>query len=600
MVYACRRAVVQSFLTRHVPAIAVFVLAALPATAPEAAAQPRMSEDLARKLLGGDHTDSSVIFTGTQAEVDALAARHGLTIRKRLRTGAVLTVKAGRLATVADDPAVMHLASDHPVFTQMDVTNQTIGADQVQAGLAAAGIPGLTGEGIGVAVIDSGVAPVPELKPRIVASVDFTDGKGAGRDEHGHGTHVAGIIAASGGNPHDDTRGVAPGAHIISLKVLDAQGRGLVGNVIAAIDWAIQNRERFNIRVMNLSLGGPVLQSWRLDPLCQAVERAYRAGISVVASAGNFGRRADGTPLRSGVTVPGNSPFAITVGAANTKGTAIPSDDSVAAFSSRGLTHIDRTLKPDLVAPGNKIRGLAVPGTTLWKKYPELVTQHQGAQRIYLSGTSMAAAAVSGAAAVLLQHGPLSTPLALRFALQVGASSIPGGLAHAGAGSVNLARSVWGPKASVVIATQQPLPQRIVFADTALLRSTSALEASSDPAVWGESVLWGAATVRAWADGTAVVLGQARTVVWGEGGTVVWGDAIPLFLASSDDTVVWGEVDTVVWGEVDTVVWGELDTVVWGEDETVVWGEADDTVVWGETDETVVWGEADETVVWGE
>ena len=146
------------------------------------------------------------------------------------------------------------------------------------------------GKGIGVAVIDSGVANAQELKGRIVASIDFTDARGQGLDHHGHGTHVAGVIAAAGANQNDDTRGVAPGAHIVSLKVLDAQGRGKAANVIAAIDWAIENRQKYGIRIINLSLGGPVLQSWRDDPLCQAVERAYRAGIVVVASAGNRGK----------------------------------------------------------------------------------------------------------------------------------------------------------------------------------------------------------------------------------------------------------------------------------------------------------------------
>ena len=105
----------------------------------------------------------------------------------------------------------------------------------------------------------------------------------------------------------------------------------------------------------------------------QAVERAYRAGLVVVASAGNLGKDADGNEVLGGITVPGNSPFAITVGALNTKGTAFRSDDVVATYSSRGPTRFDHLIKPDLVAPGNKIVGLLAPGSTLAREHPELV-----------------------------------------------------------------------------------------------------------------------------------------------------------------------------------------------------------------------------------
>ena len=148
-----------------------------------------------------------------------------------------------------------------------------------------------------MAVIDTGVANVPELRGRIVASVDFTAfevgqdrNRGSGGDRNGHGTHVAGIIAAAGVNRHDDTRGVAPGAQILDLKVLDDHGNGVAADVVKAIDYAVANKARYKIRVINLSLGGPVLQPYADDPVNQAVERAYRAGIVVVTSAGNRGQ----------------------------------------------------------------------------------------------------------------------------------------------------------------------------------------------------------------------------------------------------------------------------------------------------------------------
>ena len=182
---------------------------------------------------------------------------------------------------------------------------------------------------------------------------------------------------------------MAPRANIISVKVIDGSGSGRVGNVIAALEWVVANKEKYNIQVANMSLGGTVLQSWRDDPLCQAVENAHRAGISVVASAGNRGKH--------GITRPGNCPFAITVGALNTKGTPTRSDDVMATYSSWGPTPFDHSIKPDLSAPGNKILGLAAPGSTLVKNHPELVVEADGRRRLILSGTSQAAATVAGA-----------------------------------------------------------------------------------------------------------------------------------------------------------------------------------------------------------
>ena len=330
-----------------------------------------------------------------------MATRHGLRISRRLRTGAVMHVPAGKLAALAADADASSLSSNYRVGGHMAVTNATIGADQVWVDGWAEGVKGVTGEGVGVAVIDSGVADLPELRGRIVVSMDFTatskrfgqrfwrtaneagdcsnSSSGSGgvrsraKDDNGHGTHVAGIIAAAGANRRDDTRGVAPGVHIISLKVLDADGGGFAGDVVEAIDWAIANRYRYRIKVLNISLGGPVLQPYADDPVNQAVERAYRADLVVIASAGNRGKDAKGQEILGGTTVPGNSPFAITVGALNTKQTAFRSDDELTTYSSRGVTRFDQLINPDFVAPGNRIPGLLAPGSTLAREHPELV-----------------------------------------------------------------------------------------------------------------------------------------------------------------------------------------------------------------------------------
>ena len=354
----------------------------------------RVSEDLAEQIQAGSVEGTCVIVPGTNAQVDAVAARHGLRIHKRLKSGAVLDVPAGSLGALAANAGAPWLSSNYHVGAHMSVTSMAIGADQVWVDGWAEGASGVTGDGIGVAVIDSGVADVPELRGRIVVSVDFTaastktgqgvsggcfsSGSGSGvggqaGDDNGHGTHVAGIIAAGGVNTYDDTRGVAQGAHIISLKVLDENGDGFAGDVIEAVDWAIANRERYRIRVINLSLGGAVVQPCADDPVCQAVERAYHADMIVVASGGNGGKDANGHEVLGGITSPGNSPYAITVGALNTKGTAWRSDDEVTTYSSCGVTRFDHLFKPDLVAPGNKIRGVAVLGSTLVNEHPELV-----------------------------------------------------------------------------------------------------------------------------------------------------------------------------------------------------------------------------------
>ncbi|MCA1558754.1 MAG: S8 family peptidase [Acidobacteria bacterium] len=360
----------------------------------------RLSGDLAERLAQGRDEPTSVIVSGSRHEIEALAARHGARLKKLLRDGAVLEVTGGQLDALSQDADVDHLSGDVPVHRMMSVTTAAVGADQVWIGQA--GEPkGLTGHGIGVAVIDSGVGPHSALRSRIVASFDFTKSRGVGVDKYGHGTHVAGIIA---GSDEGGYAGVAPGAHIVSLRVLAADGSGETSDVIAAIDWAIENRAAYNLRILNLSLGHPVYESSRDDPLCQAVERATRAGLVVVAAAGNRGKTEDGRPVAGGIDSPANAASALTVGASNTRGTPQRSDDVMTTYSSRGPTLFDGLLKPEVAAPGNRIVAPAAPGSYLTRTYPERVVSGHGAHAyIELSGTSMAAAVVSGVTALLLE-----------------------------------------------------------------------------------------------------------------------------------------------------------------------------------------------------
>ena len=549
---------------RAAASLAAIALAGAAATAsaqpPAHAPRARLSADLADRLRTGDSDSTTVIVTATRAQVDDVAARHGLRVRKYLRTGAVLDVPARGLDALASDAAVDALSGNHPVFTQMSITNQAIGADVVQAGRLVEGIPGLTGKGVGIAVIDSGVDEVPQLQGRIVASVDFTgDDGGRGqrlghaKDVHGHGTHVAGIAAASGVNAQDDTRGVAPDAHIISLKVLDGEGRGYADDVIEAIDWAIDNRERYQIGVINLSLGGPVLQSWRDDPVCQAVERAYRAGIVVVASAGNFGKDALGNRQYGGITMPGNSPFAITVGALNTKGTPWRSDDERASYSSMGPTLYDGLIKPDLLAPGNRIRGLIAPGSTLVMAHPELVTGTGRDARLELSGTSMAAPAVSGAAAILLAGAKGPTAVAVRILLQYSSEPFTeDGLLANGAGSLNVLAAAELELRGAVSQTHlhgEIIPAGQLFYVKNIL--------------WGSNILWGGAENILWGSAQNILWGNAENILWGSAENILWGSA---------ENILWGSAENILWGSAENILWGSAENILWRSGENILWG----------------------------
>ena len=414
-------------------ALAVSVVCAVSA---DAGHRARLSRDLAERIAARRGDTVRLIVHGSDADVTAIAGRHGARITKRLRGAAVMEVPGDALETMAQDSSVAHLSGDVPVRRLMAVTTEAIGADQVWRG-ALAGLDGATGRGIGVAVIDSGIASHPALRNRVVASVDFTSRNGLGRDLYGHGTHVAGIIA---GSPDSGYTGVAPGAHLVSLKVLDADGSGDTSDVIAAIDWVIENRARYRLRIINLSLGHPVFESYREDPLCQAVQRAVDAGIIVVTAAGNFGKTEDGKAVIGGIVSPGNSPAALTVGASNTRGTAQRSDDVMATYSSRGPTAIDGLLKPEVVAPGNRIVAPAAAGAYLTRTFRERVVSGQGGGAyIEMSGTSMSTAVVSGSLALLLDARPSLTPAQAKAALQVTSSRVPGaGLIEAGAGQVNV------------------------------------------------------------------------------------------------------------------------------------------------------------------
>jgi serine protease AprX len=498
--------------------IAISPLAIAPVWAEPGPQQHAGLSDSLRKHVASKSTQKiDVIVHGTADQIDSLAAQHHLTIKKRMAEGAVFQATGADVEALGKD--VDHLSRDVEVSSFMAITDAVIGADQVHAGLA--GLPGFTGAGVGIALIDSGIwAQHRSLAGRVVAAVDFVGDSSARarQDSYGHGTHIAAIAAGDSPYPQDSTfqmpfRGVAPGANLISLRVIGADGTGMSSSVIDAIDWAIRNRRRYNIRVINLSLGHAPEESYKFDPMCEAVERAVHAGIVVVAAAGNRGKNAAGQSIYGGIDSPGNDPYAITVGALNTKGTVVRSDDELTTYSSKGPTIIDGIIKPDLVAPGNKIVSAEALGGSLIAENPTLhVAGSDTDAYMTMSGTSMAAGVVSGAAALVLEANSKLTPRQVKTALQYSATFMPGaGLLGAGAGTLNVVAAVEsalnGPSLkSSAIGGELVTPSGRITVTRSDVKSSDHIR--RDEILCGDGILWGDRII--WTD---EILGGNR-IIW--------------------------------------------------------------------------------------
>ncbi|GIJ46562.1 hypothetical protein Val02_34480 [Virgisporangium aliadipatigenens] len=343
------------------------------------------------------------------------------------------------------------------------VTKMT-GAQDVWKGRDAKGQP-LTGKGVGVAVIDSGIAPATGLSGtgKVVNGPDLSLESQATNlrtlDTFGHGTHMAGIVAGrdpgvvAGQESADPTKfvGMAPDATLLNMKVAATDGAVDVSQVIAAIDWVVVHRNDpgLNIRVINLSFGTDSTQDPRLDPLSHAVEAAWRKGIVVVVAVGNDGAAA------TRVSMPAANPYVIAVGAADHKGTESKVDDVVADFSTKG----NATRHADLVAPGRSIISLRTPNSFLDTMYPtgRLATTVDPSQRYFKgSGTSQATAVVSGAAALLLQQRPTLTPDQVKKLLMLSADPMPqADPVSRGAGQLNIRTAAALPTPLVATAQQK-------------------------------------------------------------------------------------------------------------------------------------------------
>ncbi len=235
----------------------------------------------------------------------------------------------------------------------------------------------------------------------MVDGVDLSGGGNPWLDSYGHGTFVAGLIAGNGASSNGAYTGEAPGAGLVSVKVAGASGQTDLATVIVGVGWTIANQSNDNISVLNMSLGYLPVESTVLDPLDQAVEKAWESGITVVASAGNSG------PGNGTVLSPGDDPLVITTGAVDDGAQANPSSDTMTTFSSVGPTNPDGWFKPDLVTSGRSVVSLRVPGSTIDTANP---SARVGSANFVGSGTSFSSAITSGAAALLIAADPSYTP----------------------------------------------------------------------------------------------------------------------------------------------------------------------------------------------
>lgn len=301
------------------------------------------------------------------------------------------------IRTLAQHSQVNRIFYDREVKAFLDISSKSTGARDVQLE------EGLTGKGTTIAILDTGIYPHPDLvQPhnRIVGFVDLVNAETEPYDDQGHGTHCAGDAAGNGYSSEGLYAGAAPEAKLVGVKVLDQYGAGRLSTVIRGVEWCIQNKKRLGIGIISLSLGSPALESYRDDPMAQAVEKAWHNGIMVCVAAGNEG------PHTGTINTPGNDPLVLTVGAADDRNTVERDDDVKAPFSSIGPTP-DGLVKPDLYAPGADIISLNAPGSFLEMQLPE---GRVGKHYLRLSGTSMATPFCAGVAALLLEANPYLSP----------------------------------------------------------------------------------------------------------------------------------------------------------------------------------------------
>jgi subtilisin family serine protease len=590
-----------------------------------------------RAKNNGNHVSSVIVELKPNAQFPREFQQYLRNGKLDIINGVVLDLPDSLLKKLASKGEILRVHDNRPIGGHNYRTSVTVGASTVRQLL------GYTGAGVGIAVIDSGIANwhddltntstklYPYGNQRVAKFVDFVNGQTLPYDDNGHGTHVSGIIAGNGYDSLGQKSGIAPSASLISLKVLDANGNGTISNIIAALNWIAANAQTYNIRVVNMSVGAMIRESYFTDPLTVAVKKVTDKGITVVAAAGNLGKNANGQEQFGGITAPGNAPWVLTVGASSTMGTPSRLDDTLGDYSSRGPTYLDFIAKPDLVAPGTGTISLAAPGSTFYTtKLQYLVSGlRPTANQPYLAltGTSMAAPVVSGTVALMLQANPSLTPNLIKAILQYTAQVYPGykpleqgaGFLNS-LGAVQLARFFVGHHVGARFPTQGIWSKHIIWGNHMIAGGYISPKANA----WATSVVWGWAKTMEDAGDNIVwgtdCGGDCDNIVWGtaddNGDNIVWGTAVD----DSGDNIVWGtefDGDNIVWGTAiddDNIVWGtdcgggDCDNVVWGtsdDADNIVWGTADDgdNIVWGTAGldaDNIVWGTSvDQDVTWG-
>ena len=324
----------------------------------------------------------------------------------------------------------------------------------------------LQGQGLTVAVVDSGIVKHYDLTKRLIARANFNSEYHDSVDRYGHGTFVASILAGDGGHSKGQYVGIAPKTNVANVRISNDQGMATESDVVKSLQWVNDNKAKYNIKVVNLSLNSSVAQSYHTSPLDAAAEILWFNGIVVVASAGNNGT--------ANLYPPANDPFVITVGATDDRGTRAISDDVIAPFSAYGVTEAGTT-KPEIVAPGANIIAYLPENakTTIGNTHG---SNQVNASYFRMSGTSMSAPMVAGAAALLLQDEPALTPDQVKYRLMATANKTwPGYSATtAGAGYLDVYAAVKG-------TTTESANNG--------LQASQLLWTGSAPAVWG-SVNW--------------------------------------------------------------------------------------------------------------
>jgi serine protease AprX len=436
--------------------IMAVLLAALPAMQ-VGAAGVRFVGHAISVILRGDSPQSA-----HAAAADVVAAGGHVVRSLGIINGVEATVPSDSTGWLSSRPGVVGVSANaalHMYGTTYDPTSDVGSAYNTTriSGAQSYWQAGYTGRGVDVALIDSGVAAVNGLTAagKVINGPDLSFESQVPalqyQDTFGHGTHLAGIIAGRddaattyAGNTTDFI-GMAPDSRVVSIKVADAQGNTDVSQVIAAIDWVVQhkNDNGMNIRVLNLSFGTDSAQPYILDPLAYSAEVAWRSGIVVVVSAGNQGATASGL-----LANPATDPFVIAVGAADTEGTISPGDDQVALFSQRS-----RVRHPDLVAPGVHVVSLRDPNSFIDQTYSG--TGAVGTRFFRGSGTSQAAAVVSGAAALVLSQRPSMNPDQVKALLDNSARNLDDVSGSAqGNGELNLRNALYSSTPSIGSSTQ--------------------------------------------------------------------------------------------------------------------------------------------------